>query len=78
MKEVYCMNTRFELNIKRVNVQGDDSFLYLYFDRQLVLKLGYRDIEEAVRYLFKRSQQQQLQRNTPLTLSDEAFSSNVE
>lgn len=72
------MDTRFELNIKRVNIQGDDSSLYLYFDGHLVLKLGYKDIEAAVWYLLKKSQQQLLQSNSPLTLGDEKSSSNVE
>ena len=56
MKEVYCMDTRFELNIKKVNIKGDDSSLYLYFDRQLVLKLRYKDIKAVVWYLLKKSQ----------------------
>ncbi len=50
------MDTRFELNIKKVNIKGDDSSLYLYFDRQLVLKLRYKDIKAVVWYLLKKSQ----------------------
>ena len=60
MKEVYWMDTRFELNIKKVGIKGDDHALYLYFNGNLVIKLGYNDMETAVAFLLKKAQQQQL------------------
>ena len=35
MKEVYFMDTRFEFNIKKVSIKGDDQYLYLYFNNKL-------------------------------------------
>ena len=34
MKEVYFMDTRFEFNIKKVSIKGDDQYLYLYFNNK--------------------------------------------
>lgn len=38
------MNTRFEINIQRISVKGDDQFLYLYISDVLVLKTAYKDV----------------------------------
>ena len=43
------MDTRFEFNIKKVSIKGDDQYLYLYFNNKLIVKLEYRDIETAAR-----------------------------
>lgn len=64
------MDTRFELNIKKVGIKGDDHALYLYFDGNLVIKLGYRDLETAVAFLLKKGQQQQLPSEAALMLDD--------
>lgn len=45
-------NTRFELNIKRFGIKGDDHALYLYLDGNLVVKIGYTELEAA--WLFLR------------------------
>ena len=66
------MDTRFELNIKRVNIKGDNRYLYLYFDEKLALKLEYKDIETVIGFLVRKAQQQQLQSSEPLMLDDEA------
>ena len=54
------MDTRFEFNIKKVSIKGDDQYLYLYFNERLIVKLEYRDIETAANYLVKKAQVQQL------------------
>ena len=54
------MNTRFEINIKKVGVKGDDSALYLFFDGKLALKLEYKDIDAAIKLLIKKVNEQQL------------------
>ncbi len=62
------MDTRFEMNIKKVGIKGDDSALYLFFDGKLALKLEYKDIDTAVKFLIKRANQQQLSSNGKTTL----------
>ena len=54
------MDTRFEINIKKVGIKGDDSALCVFLDEKLVLKLEYKDIEAAVMFLIKKVNQQQL------------------
>lgn len=54
------MDTRFEFNIKKVSIKGDDQYLYLYFNNKLIVKLEYRDIETAANYLIKKAQVQQI------------------
>jgi len=54
------MDTRFEINIKRLGIKGDDKALYLFFDGNLTLKLEYKDVEYAVNYLVKRANRQRL------------------
>lgn len=39
------MNTRFEINIRKISVKGDDQFLYLYLSDELVLKTAYKDVK---------------------------------
>ncbi len=64
------MDTRFELNIKKVGIKGDDHALYLYFDGDLVIKLRYNDLETAVSFLLKKARQQQLPYESSLTLDN--------
>ena len=54
------MDTRFEINIKRVGIKGDENALYLFFEGNLTLKLAFKDIEYAVNYLVKRANRQRL------------------
>ncbi len=67
------MDTRFELNIKKVGIKGDDHALYLYFDGNLVIKLRYNDLETAVDFLIKKARQQQLPYELSLTLDDKTI-----
>ncbi len=67
------MDTRFELNIKKVGIKGDDHALYLYFDGDLVIKLRYNDLETAVGFLVKKARQQQLPSESSLTLVDKTI-----
>ena len=62
------MDTRFEINIKKVGVKGDDSALYLFFDGKLVLKLEYKDIHAAAKFLIKKVNEQQLSSDGKTTL----------
>lgn len=62
------MDTRFEINIKKVGVKGDDSALYLFFDGKLALKLEYQDIGAAVKFLIKKANEQQLSSNDKTSL----------
>lgn len=62
------MDTRFEINIKKVGVKGDDSALYVYLDGKLVLKLAYKDIEATVMFLIKKVNQRQLTSNDRTSL----------
>ena len=62
------MDTRFEMNIKKVGIKGDDSALYLFFDGKLALKLKYKDIDTAVKFLIKKANKQQLSSNGKTTL----------
>lgn len=51
------MNTRFEINIQKISVKGDDQFLYLYISDVLVLKTAYKDIKAIttkVRYQLRK------------------------
>ena len=68
MKGGVSMNTRFEINIKKVGVKGDASALYLFFDGKLALKLEYKDIEAAVKFLIKKVNEQQLPANDKTSL----------
>lgn len=54
------MDTRFELNIKKVGIKGDDHALHLYFNGNLLIKLRYNDMKTAVDFLLRKMQQQQL------------------
>ncbi|MFT9076228.1 hypothetical protein [Ethanoligenens sp.] len=62
------MDTRFEINIKKVWVKGDDRALYLFFDGKLALKLEYKDIGAAVKFLIKKANEQQLSSDGDITL----------
>jgi hypothetical protein len=75
MKEVYFMDTRFEFNIKKVSIKGDDQYLYLYFNNKLIVKLEYRDIETAANYLIKKAQVQQIPGYDQKLLNEETASS---
>ena len=54
------MDTRFEFNIKKVGIKGDDKALYLFIDGKLTAKLAYKDIEYVVNRCIKRADRQQL------------------
>lgn len=54
------MDTRFELNIKKVSIKGDDKALCLYVNGNLLFKFAYSDIETAVKFLLTKGQQYQL------------------
>lgn len=45
------MNTRFEFNIKKVGIRGDDAALYILYDEKVVLKARYKDIESLIKRL---------------------------
>ena len=62
------MDTRFEINIKKVGVKGDDCALCVFLDEKLVLKLEYKDIEAAVKFLIKKVNQQQLTSHDRISL----------
>ena len=57
------MDTRFEVNIKEIGIKGDDRALYLFFEEKLLLKMPYKDIGAAVKFLIKKVNQQQLPSN---------------
>ncbi len=64
------MDTRFELNVKKVSIKGDDKAVYLYFEGRLLLKFAYRDIEKAVRFLLTQAQEPMLPEQESLLLEE--------
>ena len=72
------MDTRFEINIKKGSIKGDDQYVYLYLNERLIVKLEYRDIETAANYLVKKAQVQQLPGYDSKLLNENADSSEDE
>lgn len=54
------METRFEINIKKIGIKGDDTSLYITFNERLILKLAYKDIETVVGGLLAKAKQETL------------------
>ena len=67
------MDTRFELNVKKVSIKGDDKAVYLYYEGTLLLKFAYRDIKKAAAFLLTKAQEPMLLDQEGVLLEDSHF-----